>query len=259
MLEWFDRYVAVGLRPIAVYRDTKRPVGDNWNKNWSVDRWRGYFRTGGYNMGLLLGDIIDVEGDTPEANDLLERMIDGLPHPQFRSCKSVHHLFRNPDPNLTRFVCAGIEFRGHLHQSVAPPSVHESGVSYGWLTETKFPIPKLPDELLQFYLDNRKARPVRKKVEKGPPPRRRTKSGHKRTQCRVCEGWFYVHKKRLILEVRSFREIYGLPWMCHGCRELDMRGHCRQLRREMERQERSRSLYVPPPQHVTAPLMLHGH
>lgn len=253
MLEYFDRYVAAGLRPIAVYRDSKRPVGEGWNKDWKVERWRGYFRTGGYNMGILLGDIIDVEGDTPEANDLLERMIDGLPHPMFRSCKSVHHLFLSPDPDLTRFVCNGIEFRGRLHQSVLPPSVHESGVPYRWLRDSRFPIPTLPDELLKFYFDNR-----REKKERPVPARSRprTKKGHARTQCRVCQGWFYIHKKRLVLEVRSFREHYGLPWMCHGCRELDMRGLCRRMRREMKRQERGRSLNVAPTELVPAGLLL---
>ena len=98
ILNFFDKYVAAGLRPIAVYCDTKKPIIAGWNENWTIERWRPYFENGNYNMGILLGNIVDVEGDTEEANDLLERMIDGALRPKFRSSKSIHNLFINPDP-----------------------------------------------------------------------------------------------------------------------------------------------------------------
>ena len=116
MIRFFDKYVELGLKPIPIYHNSKTPVASKWNENWSVKRWRPYFEESEYNIGILLGDIIDVEGDSEEANDLLERMIDGCERPRFRSSKSVHNLFINPDPSLTRFVFNGIEFRAHKHQ-----------------------------------------------------------------------------------------------------------------------------------------------
>jgi hypothetical protein len=189
-------------------------------------------------MGIILGDIVDVEGDTQEGNDLLIRMIDGLPHPMFRSSKSIHHLFLSPDPNLTRRVIGGIEFRGHFHQSVVPPSIHEYGNRYQWLYGSKFPPPVMPNELLQLYLTNcgeaKKIKTPRPRPER--QRRRKKKIGYTKTECRVCKNEFYVHKKRLMLEVRVFKGEYGLPWMCHGCREFDLREPCRILRKTLERE-----------------------
>ena len=241
MLKWFDAYVSLGLHPIPVFKDTKCPAGGKgWNKDWSADRCRDYFQTDSYNMGIILGDIIDVEGDTQEGNDLLIRMIDGLPHPMFRSSKSIHHLFVSPDPNLTRRVVGGIEFRGHLHQSVVPPSIHEQGNHYQWLHGSKFPPPVMPNELLQLYLANRcdaksEVRIPRQRPER--PQRRKKKDGYTKTECKICKNSFYIHKKRLMLEVRAFRDGHGLPWMCHGCREFDMREPCRVIRRGLERDD----------------------
>ena len=233
LLEHFDLYVKIGLKPIAIFKGTKCPIGNNWNKDWSVEKWRSYFNYNDYNMGILLGDIIDVEADTEESNDLLLRMIDDMPHPMFRSSKSIHHLFINPDKNLTRSVYGGIEFRGHLHQSVLPPSIHSDGSRYRWLLKCKFPIPQMPDELLRYYLANKKEDKPHRVISK--TKKRKVKENYKRTECRICKNKFYIHKKRLILEVKSFKE-YNLPWMCHGCREIDMREPCRVLRKKLEKE-----------------------
>lgn len=220
LLEFFDAYVLMGLKPIAIFKDSKRPVGYSWNKNWSKDKWRHYFEDGDYNIGLLLGDIIDVEGDSDEANELLDRMIGDVPHPMFRSNKSVHHLFLNPDSTLTRFVHRDIEFRGYLHQSVVPPSVHNEGIRYNFLRASRWPIPQLPPDLLRFYLENNKKRAA---------PKRHGQSLTE-TCCKICNTSKPIHPKRLALEVIAFRE-YNLPWMCHDCREFDLRDACRRIRR----------------------------
>lgn len=235
LFDHFDSYVRLGLRPIAIFKDSKCPIGTNWNKDWSIERWRPYFEFNDYNMGILLGDIIDVEADTEEANDLLLRMIDDAPHPMFRSSKSIHHLFTSPDKNLTRAVYGGIEFRGHLHQSVLPPSIHSDGCKYRWLIKSKFPISPMPEELLRYYFSNKKLDNKPKKTTNRI--KRKIKEGHKRTECRICKNKFYIHRKRLILEVKAFRE-QNLPWMCHGCRELDMREPCRIIRKQIERESR---------------------
>jgi len=244
ILQWYDKYITLGLHPIPVFKEDKRPAGGKeWHLNWTPYRWRDYFCSDAYNMGIILGDIIDVEGDTEEGNDLLLRMIDGLPHPMFRSSKSIHHLFQSPDPLFQRLVVDGIEFRGAKHQSVVPPSIHEEGIRYQWVHGSKFPAPLMPDELLRFFLANKEIRDAKYKTpyRQYRKLRNRKKGGHTRTICKICKCGFYVHEKRLMLEVRAFREYYNLPWMCHGCRELDMRELCRTVRNTLE----AKQVYIP--------------
>jgi len=232
LIRFFDKYVELGLKPIAIYQNEKCPVKAGWNKDWSIDKWRPYFHTNDYNMGILLGDIIDVEGDSEEANYLLERMIDGCKRPSFRSSKSTHNLFLNPDPELTRFVFHGIEFRGNLHQSVVPPSTHKDGNKYQWLTGSSFPIPPMPEELQRFYFQNKRLRP---RKQKSHPPKPKNREGIIKTVCKTCSNKYPIHRTRLILEVRAFRQ-YGLLWMCRNCRKIDIRKDCRQIRKDIERQ-----------------------
>lgn len=227
-IDFFDKYVSLGLQPIALYPGTKRPVEPAWNKSWSPERWRPYFAHGEHNVGLLLGDVVDVEGDTNDANDLLERMIDGRPRPMYRSAKSVHNLFANPDPNLTRLAINGIEFRAWAHMSVAPPSRHTDGTMYRWLSGSVFPVPQMPDELSQFYFRNRRAAPSQQqqepRAERGKPRNR-----HK-THCNSCGAKFPINPTRLRIEVRAFR-MHGMLWMCRRCRSIDIRPACRDVRR----------------------------
>ena len=75
ILDYFDGYVKKGLKPIAIHKESKRPIEKEWNLNWSVQRWRDYFHTYQYNMGIILGDIIDVEADCKNASILLESLI----------------------------------------------------------------------------------------------------------------------------------------------------------------------------------------
>lgn len=228
MLKYFDGYVKFGFKPIAIYKNAKCPIGRDWNKNWSISQWRPFFEDPSeeFNMGILLGDIIDVEGDTLEANLLLNKLIGDTPHPKFSSSKSTHHLFATPDPNLTRFAFNGLEFRGKNHQSVVPPSKHNDGASYRWLQDSKFTILPMPSALLEYFHQNRKSR-GNPRVQNNVKPK--NKQGHVKTKCKACLESFYIHKKRLILEVRAFQE-HKLPWMCRGCRKIDVREECRFLR-----------------------------
>lgn len=230
LIKFFDKYVQLGLRPIAIYPQNKLPIGAGWNQNWSVQRWRPFFNDPYVNMGILLGDVVDVEGDSEEANDRLERMIDGMDRPKFRSCKSIHNLFINPDPTLQRLVVSGIEFRGYLHQSVVPPSKHETGTEYGWLAGSKFPIPPMPQELKEFYFKNKKARDAQQSRTRHVNKPRKTKKFHRRTQCNCCKNKFYINDTRLKLEVQVFRQ-YKMLWLCKDCRTIDIREDCRQFRK----------------------------
>lgn len=228
LINFFDKYVSLQLKPIAVFKGSKRPICQGWNEDWSAERWRGYFRDEEYNIGILLGDVVDVEGDTEEANDLLERMIDGVSCPRFRSSRSVHYLFKNPLPELTRKVFDGIEFRAHRHQSVVPPSTHLDGTSYAWIEGSRFPVPPMPEELLQFYKRNSAC----ELSEEPKPPHRKRRIGREftKTHCNRCLKIFVMNKRRLILEVQAFRT-FGTTWKCRSCREHDVRDVCRRLKR----------------------------
>lgn len=230
LIQYFDGYVKIGFKPIAIHLNSKCPISSNWNKDWSVERWRSCFLTEEYNMGILLGEIVDVEGDSEQANDLLERMIDGFPRPMFRSAKSIHNLFLSPDPELTRFVFDGIEFRGNLHQSVVPPSTHVDGTKYQWIKGSQFPIPPMPEELKTFYFKNKFSRKVHKVKGKVPKPKKI--KGIIKTICKKCNCRYPINKTRLILEVNAFRE-HGFLWMCRNCRKIDIREDCRRIRRQL--------------------------
>ncbi len=219
-LEYFDAYARSGLRAIPLYPRSKVPVNKRWTTEWDRDRCRAAVEPfPDANLGLILGGIVDVEGDTPEANRMLELMTDGHAHPQYRSSKSVHHLFVNPDPDLTILKFAGMEFRARGHQSVLPPSTHEDGSKYVWLTGTVFPVPEMPPPLLSYYTQHRKV-----------PKKPKLKPGHVRVWCTACGGREYIHKKRYDLEKIAFG-VLGVKWECHKCRVDDVRASCREIRK----------------------------
>lgn len=230
MLKYFDGYVNCGFKPIAMYLGTKKPVSEKWNDNWSASKWRGYFATEEqkYNMGILLGDVVDVEADNEEANEFLNRLVGNAPHPAYQSSRSTHHLFLNPDPELRFSSFHGIEFRGHKVCSVFPPSIHESGVRYKFLKESTFKLSPMPEELLEFYFQNK---PVKLKSNFRPKPN--TKPGHTKTICKFCNCPKYRAKKRLVLEVKVFSEYFGTPWQCEDCRKVDVRELCRTMRKKL--------------------------
>lgn len=233
MLKYFDQYTEIGLKVIPVYPKSKVPVGFAWNDIYDTAKSRKLIATGRYNMGLLLGDIVDVEGDSDEGNELLNRLIDGAKHPMYRSSRSIHHLFVNPDNTLQTCRFFDIEFRAHGAQSVIPPSIHEDGAAYRWIADSVWPIPVMPEALLNFYGQHRKIH--RPEVIAVKP---KTRPGVIKTTCKVCNKREFMHQNRLAVEVRAFQEL-GIPWMCHGCREVDIRPACRRLRKVVQSENRS--------------------
>jgi hypothetical protein len=173
---------------------------------------------------------MDVEGDDREANELINEFARNTPHPMFRSSKSVHHLFVSPDPTITVCKIGQIEFRGQRHQSVLPPSVHRSGVKYAWLKESAFPAPPMPNRLVTLLYQNRKV------IKYGKPKTAKKKSNHVKTVCNKCRRKVYLHKKRLILEVKA-SAVLGNPWMCQQCRSVDLRPLCREIRDQLNAQD----------------------
>lgn len=217
-IDHFDALTKKGLKIIPLWENSKRPIGKRWNIDWDRDRAREKLeQLPDSNIGLLLGDVIDVEGDSEEANDTIKRLVGDYPHPSYTSVRSIHHLFQTPDPELRIFKVGEIEFRGHGHQSVLPPSSHY-GFSYKWQRNWKFPVPEMPESLYIFYLKHREGRKVL------------IKPGHRKVWCAGCGKEHFLHKKRWKLEREVF-ELLGSKWLCHFCRSLDIRPACRMIRR----------------------------
>jgi len=217
-LDHFDVLTDRGLKVIPLRQNSKVPLCRGWNRNWDRREAREtLMRFPDCNIGILLGDIVDVEGDSLQANLAIQRLVEDYPHPTYRSTRSIHHLFQTPDPELRIFKFNEVEFRGHGHQSVLPPSRHEE-VVYRWLT-TGFPIPEMPPKLIKFYRDRQNKRA--KKI----------KPGHIRVWCSVCEKQSFIHRTRFHLELEAF-QLLCQKWTCQCCRVVDLRPVVRILRKE---------------------------
>lgn len=229
VIEFFDGYRALGFKPIPLHPFSKVPVFSEWTSGYDPERCREYIAAQpACNLGLLLGQIVDVEADTPEAGEALDALIGDYPHPRFTSSRSTHHLFVNPDPRLTMVKVNGIEFRGHRHQSVLPPSIHEDGTKYQWLRPFVWPVPVLPPVLADMLKQAMRNRPRKRRRDKTA-----VKPGHCKPWCSCCKNKVFIHRKRYTLEVEAFKEV-GYPWMCHACREMDVRPACRVLRKKLK-------------------------
>jgi hypothetical protein len=226
--DYIKSYILSGFQPIPLYPFSKRPIGLKWNNNWNERAIRILFDL--YpkaNIGILLGDIVDVEGDTAEANELISSLTLLDPHPTFKSSKSVHHLFLNTIPDLTRINCNNIEFRAHKHQSVVPPSKHPNGSEYVWLSDYSV-IPPLPKRLFDLYQQLRLQR------TKSNIKRSKKKCYNIKVVCSCCRDSIIIHKNRYTLENQVFLNL-KLEWMCHKCRKIDIRQYCRNLKKDKRR------------------------
>lgn len=218
ILAWYDNYVGQGIQPIPLYPQSKAPFMKKWNIFWDEEYVRSILaKKRNSNIGIKLGSIMDVEGDTPSANRRLLRITKNCPHPMYSSSKSIHHLFLNPNPSAGILKFEGIEFRGKNCQSVLPPSHHSNGEKYIWLPQSRFPIPKMPKSVLELFKLAQRA------SDKKP--------GSKEINCHNCNYDFSLHYKRLRLEVKAFR-ILKQKWQCHKCRTVDIRPLCRVIRKK---------------------------
>ena len=155
----------------------KRPVWDGWPDYYPPTETLLRYLTNnvGCGVGINLGGsgLIDIEGDTPEGEMILDDLCEGLEFPYWRSQKSKHRLFRDhPDVGYLQTFPLKIEFRADRHQSVLPPSPHPSGCRYEWIV-SPFDVspPPLPDHIVEFYQE-RKKQPGNKRERKarGPKP-----------------------------------------------------------------------------------------
>lgn len=216
IIQHFDVLTRKGLRIIPLRENSKIPVSKGWSSKWSLSESRSVLASNpNSNIGLLLGEIVDVEGDSVEANKKLWDLIGDYPHPCYNSNRSCHHLFVSPDPYLRHFEIDCLEFRGHGHQSVLPPSTLD-GTDYAWHQRFTFPIPPMPSRLLDFYRSYR-------------PKKFSLKAGHIKVRCVVCSDSCFIHGKRHVLEMKVFR-LLGRKWSCQSCRGIDLRPACRLVR-----------------------------
>lgn len=224
ILRHFDALTRQGLKVIPLRQGSKAPIYKNWNKKWNLESTREKFEAfPNANIGLLLGDIVDVEGDSEEANQIILELIKDYPHPTYKSSKSIHHLFLTPDARLRRFCWNEIEFRGHGHQSVLPPSIINE-TKYKWLSSFQFPVPYMPEELINFL--NKKRKQASKKFK--------LKKNYKKINCFICRKQIMLHKKRIELEIEAFK-ILSQRWQCNKCRSVDIRSACRLIRAGLSR------------------------
>jgi hypothetical protein len=215
-IDHFDALTEKGLKVIPLRANSKVPMCKGWNTGWDLQKARSRLEMfPDANIGLLLGDVIDVEGDNEEANNILNRLIGDYPHPSYQSIRSVHHLFSTPDPKLRIFKVGEIEFRGYGHQSVLPPSSHY-GFQYQWLPDFCFPAPEMPEPLRVFYFRHKLGRTI--------------KPGHMKIRCSRCGEKRYLHCRRFNLELTAFQAL-NLGWECQRCRQIDLRPACRMVRR----------------------------
>jgi hypothetical protein len=213
LLTFFNYYTQkLKWKVIPVLPFSKKPRFPKWNRTYDINFNRNYIESHqNYNLGLLLGDIVDLESDTVSGNELLLEYVKGYEHPFYRSGKSIHHLFLTPDPELTRKTIKEIEFRGHKHQSLLPPSIVE--YKYDWLNLCE--IPPLPPVLLNFYQQH-------KRKPRNP--------GYIKAKCSICNADELIHRKRYSLETSAFKKL-GTQWQCHYCRKFDIREMCREIKK----------------------------
>ena len=159
---------------IPIQHQSKNPgslVGQNWPSKASDDpdqheQWKQQYGPD-LNWGLLLGPdsgVIDIEGDTEEANAKLAELCEGVITPKYRSGKSTHYLFAYDEAfehERASVTIEGIEFRfgQNRAQSVIPPSTHPSGAKYEWIIhpDTAYPA-SVPDNLRKFYREGVRAK-----------------------------------------------------------------------------------------------------
>lgn len=220
-LQTFEFYTNLGYKVIPLHYSTKIPIFKSWNKFHNKNKLREFFITNPaeFNFGILLGEIIDVEGDSDEANTYLDHIFKDIPHPVYSSSKSKHHIFRNRNKKITRTSYKNIEYRAFMHQSVIPPSVHEDGTKYEWITE----ISAVKDiAFLPQNLENQLRKCVFKKTNIVKPD-------YLEIVCNQCKRKTYIHKKRFSAEIEVLKTL-KMKWSCNKCRTIDLRPLVKKLK-----------------------------
>ena len=211
--EAFEKYLDFGYKPILLHHNTKIPIFFGWQKKYNYKTYYDLLNNSNkkYNIGFLLGEIVDIEGDTEEANEILNRYFLTINHPIYKSKKSYHHLFKNSYRNISRIQINNFEIRGFSHQSVVPPSnVDYAQEDYIW-TEDLIHFNELPEIPKDFTLDF-KISSLKTNIKKNKHDK--SKSG---IWCYVCKNKFLLNKQLLNTQIKKFK-LTNQKWKCKICK-----------------------------------------
>ena len=122
----------------------KRAVVLGWDRfRLTEGDLRDYLADGKLNIAVALNQssVVDVECDSPEAEELLGSLCPDLPRtPTWQSRRGLHRLFLRPEgcPDKGKVEANGIEFRlgadGKGTLTTVPPSISpDDGTIYRWL------------------------------------------------------------------------------------------------------------------------------
>ncbi len=142
--EAFQVYSQRGYHCVPIPPGHKYPIIPNWQQLRLTEKDFDAYFGNGEGIGLLLGDLVDVDLDSPEARGLADllpptQMIHGRP-----GSRTSHYWYVVDQPVRTlRFQDPGgrktngsrhclIELRGSGGQTVVPPSIHPTGEAYQW-------------------------------------------------------------------------------------------------------------------------------
>ena len=207
--EAFLKYLDFGYQPILLHHNTKVPIFFKWQKNYNHNIYLPLLdNEKKYNIGLLLGKTVDIEGDSEEANQILENNFFHINHPIYKSKKSYHHLFKNTFRNISRIQIERIEIRGYCHQSVVPPSNVDSEKDYIWI-EDLVPYKDLPEIPIEFA-----------KKYKLPSLKRILKE--KNREASLSAIWCSNCSKKHLLNEKLLKSILSKKekWRCKPCKKL---------------------------------------
>lgn len=139
--EAVQRYQSLGWATVPVNYQSKVPVSKNWQQPMSKDAALRVFKQSKRNVGILLGVysnwLIDIDLDCAEALSLAPTFLPPTPVVFGRySNPASHWLYtvtgpldtkRFKDPQRSADSATIVEIRSTGHQTVFPPSIHESG------------------------------------------------------------------------------------------------------------------------------------
>lgn len=127
------------------------------------------------NVGLVTGAIsglVVVDADGPEGQASLLKILGGemTATPTSRTGKGMHLLYRHPGGQVGNRVkmLPGLDVRGDGGFIVAPPSQHENGEQYTWLTDSTAQLAPLPSAVVGLL--SRPAVEGAKEVKAGGEP-----------------------------------------------------------------------------------------
>jgi len=205
-----EEYVKLGWILIPLKTNSKHPFQKNWPETKETNL-QYFVEHPDCNVGLLLGEIIDIEADDKQSNEILKsKLKNAPPHPVYKSARSTHHLFSN-HKKLNADKIKGVEFRSYKRCSTLPPS-SVNGVRYEWITDPSTPLPNLLERLLAFY-DYAKGKRIIQ---------------YEKPYCASCGKQIYRNEVRFNKEIKAFRHLQ-MKWICVKCRTKALQEQIKEL------------------------------